>query len=243
LQLAGISGEGYRTAVLQRRLPACLRALRAVSTTDALQQARLRPDGRRSVANSFLLGVTGFFRDPGVFAFLRHTVLPGLLSSRPNLRVLSLGCSTGEELYSLAFLLHELGALAGSELVGLDARLDAVEDASAGLYPVAELEAVPAQFHNLFRPSGRKLEIVPEVRRPVSFLVRDILLEPIPPGSWDLVMFRNVAIYLSPAASERLWEGLAGGVAAGGILVTGKAERPPAEQPFRRLFPCVYSRK
>ena len=59
-------------------------------------------------------------------------------------------------------------------------------------------------------------------------------------GPWDVILFRNVAIYLNPEHTVGLWERLAEQLRPGSVLVTGKAERPPAGLPLRRLFPCIY---
>jgi len=65
------------------------------------------------------------------------------------------------------------------------------------------------------------------------------------PGApqWDIVLCRNVAMYFEPSAATTLWTRLTGNLREGGILVTGKAERPPAEPPWRRLAPCVFQKR
>ena len=62
------------------------------------------------------------------------------------------------------------------------------------------------------------------------------------PGPWDLVLCRNLAIYLQPAAADRLWANLAGVLRPGGVLAVGKAERPGRDHGFRQIGPCLYQR-
>src|ERR1051326_2853481 len=114
----GIGGGAYRFETLRRRLPACLRAVRAQSTAHAKQLLQDTPELIRPAMGAMVLGVTWFFRDAEVFDHLRHSVLPALTSSRP--RIWSAGCSDGAELYSIAISLAELGLLDGSRLLGTD---------------------------------------------------------------------------------------------------------------------------
>jgi chemotaxis methyl-accepting protein methylase len=61
-------------------------------------------------------------------------------------------------------------------------------------------------------------------------------------GFWDLILFRNVAIYLDPRLAQSLWARLVRQLRVGGLLVTGKAERPPQNLPVRRIGHCLYER-
>ncbi len=92
-----------------------------------------RPDLLPAAVGSLLIGVTEFFRDPAVFEAVRARVVPELAArGRGPLRIWSAGCSSGEELYSLAILLAEAGLLAGSFLLGTDCRIEAVRQARSG---------------------------------------------------------------------------------------------------------------
>ena len=95
----GLDARAYRPETLRRRLPACLRSLRASSVADA---RLVLQDDRAAVAdavNTMVIGVTGFFRDGSVFDELARAVLPALPHKRGHPSVWSAGCSDGEELY------------------------------------------------------------------------------------------------------------------------------------------------
>jgi chemotaxis methyl-accepting protein methylase len=178
--------------------------------------------------DALLIGVTEFFRDAAVFASLRDDVLPALARTGRPLRVWSAACSTGAELYSVAMLLAESGRLAGARLLGTDCRPGAVGSARSGRYSAAEVKRIPAALAGRYlRPEGDGFRIaLPEadIRWRTADLGRSV-----EPGPWDLILFRNTAIYMEPAAAGRVWAALAQVLAPGGALVTGRAERPHIE--------------
>ena len=84
----------------------------------------------------------------------------------------------------------------------------------------------------------------PALRLAARWRTADVLAGPVP-GPWDLILCRNLAIYLQPDANARLWAGLESALRPGGFLVTGKAERPagPAAARLRAAGPCVYRKQ
>jgi chemotaxis protein methyltransferase CheR len=175
------------------------RALARTASPDvAALAARLRRDAsaRRSFRGCVLVGVTAMFRDAEEFELLERSILPELIRSRERLAVWSAGSSGGDELFSVAELLERLGALRGSLLLGSDVLDEAV--------------AIAAQRV----PAGA----------PIRFERRDLLVEPPPDRLFDLVLCRNVAIYLEPDAQRRLHAKLAAALRRGGYLMLGCSE-------------------
>jgi chemotaxis protein methyltransferase CheR len=240
LSLGGLDPGRYRMAPLLRRLPACLRALRAVSLHEA--RHRLEADGcqLRAALGTLLIGTTSFFRDSGVFRDLQQLVIPALLQRQPKPRVWSAACSDGAELHSVAMLLASLGALAPGHLLGTDFRARAVEAAAAGRYPAEAALGVPADLVSRFLvPGDNSVSVAAVIRDALAWERRDVFSTAPSPGSWDLILCRNLAIYLAPPAVELLWKRLAAALAPGGILVVGKAEKPRIPG-LDRLAPCIY---
>lgn len=241
-QRAGVTVNAYRARTLRRRVPACLRALRVATAAEAQRMLEQQPDLLPRAVSTILIGVSGFFRDPQVWQDLQMRVLPELLRRRRSLRILSAGCSDGRELYSMAILLDELGGLERCFLLGEDCRPDAIIQGRAGMYDGAGMEDVcQSRRERFFRPAGSRYGVVPRLREHVSWAARD-LLGPRGPGQWDMVLFRNVAIYMTNPQASLLWRRLCDEITVGGILVTGKAESPPAGLPLTRLAGCIYQK-
>lgn len=235
---ANLDATRYRPRALGRRLPACLRRLAARSTEQAREILENKPELLPAAISTILIGVSEFFRDPPVFEHLRKATLPEMLRTRQGLRVYSAGCSEGHELYSMAMLLDELGKLEGSELLGVDCRPDAIEAAQSGLFDRTDLSSTASLWRDKYflEPKSR-LAVVPHLRRRLQWSVCDVLACGESP-MWDVILFRNVAIYLD--RTEPVWKHLVGQLVPGGVLITGKAERPPRGLPLVREFMCIY---
>lgn len=236
---AGLDPSAYRPAPLGRRVAACLRALKAGSPEQALAHLHASPHLHEVALNTLLIGVSGFFRDPEVFAALRAEAIPAL-ATRSRVRVWSIGCSTGEELYSLAMLLAEAGLLDRASLLGTDCREEAVRAARAGEYAEEALAPVPDEFRTRYFDRIRGgWRIGRALRRAALWAVADGAAGE-SRDSWDVVLCRNLLIYLQPDAADALLVRVAASLAPGGILVLGKAERPPAWLRLRPVGPCLY---
>ncbi len=241
----GVDPDCYRKTPLARRLPACLRCLCVRSLTEARQRLQRQPEQTSVAASALLIGVTQFFRDPEVFSCLSEVVIPTLFAGRDDLRVWSAGCADGAELYSLAMLLAERGSLPGSTLVGTDCRADAIAQARRGWFDEARLQTLDERFRRKYfvpRQGGR--QVCNELRRATTWRQDDALAgDSGPEGGWDLILCRNLAIYLEPAALVRLWRVLTKALRIGGILVAGKAERPEPLSSLVRLAPCIFEKR
>jgi chemotaxis methyl-accepting protein methylase len=244
LSNAGINPLMYRPASLERRIPACLRALRAHSLAHAQERVQENPELAAIAADTLLLGVTSFFRDPEVFNYLGSTLLPRWHKTEvreAGLRILSIGCSDGHELYSMAIVLHELGIWPPNLLLGLDCRPRAITRALQGVYPESEVRELPPAHARYFEPAGEnRVRIIDSLRTLAQWQCGD--LGQFRERCFDIVLFRNVAIYFETAFGEQVWESLLDLLNPGGLLVTGKAERPTPGLPLRRLHSCVYQK-
>lgn len=143
--------RGYARASLKRRLAAALPRF-GCDTLSQLQHRLLHEAEVFPAMLDFLtVQVSEMFRDPGYFRALRLKVVP-LLRTYPSLKVWIAGCSAGEEVYSMAILLHEEGLLERSLIYGTDINAAALKRAEAGVY---DIERVPAFTEN-HRLSGAR---------------------------------------------------------------------------------------
>jgi two-component system CheB/CheR fusion protein len=183
------------------------------------------------LAKDLLINVTRFFRDPKVFERLAEMTIPAMLRDRPKdeaFRAWVVGCSTGEEAYSIAMLLREAIAAAGSDtklqIFASDVDPDAVATARDGLYPESiAADVSPARLERFFVREERGYRVSAELRSVVVFTVQDVLTDP-PFSRIDLITSRNLLIYLTPEAQARAIALFHFALRQGGALLLGSAE-------------------
>ena len=186
----------------------------------------------RLVVEALAIAETSWFRDAQVWVELRQTILPERIARRRDTRALhfwSAACATGQEPYSLAMLLHELGErLDGWQvrLLATDFSQGILKRARAGVYNQLEMNrGLPAaQLVRHFRKTPDAWEIRPEVRSRVEFSELNLagLWPELPP--MDLVLMRNVLLYFEPELRRRVLRQLARLLRPDGLLVLGAGE-------------------
>ncbi len=236
---AGLDATHYRDRALMRRLPACLRALQCTTIAEAFERIAGRPWLARAAASTVLLGVTEFFRDPAVFRFLDDHVLPALPPAPARPRIWSVACSDGQELYSVALLLAQRRRLGECELLGTDCRSDAIERAREGCFAPSESPPTSAPWPDAMPGWDDRREMPAPVRAAIRWKQADVLAGT-EPGPWDIILCRNLSIYLEPEPAARLWATLTDQLAPGGYLIVGKADYPSRHLPLRRLAASIY---
>ncbi len=180
-----------------------------------------------------LIGVTNFFRDPGLFDLLKNQVIPQLLQDRPTggpVRVWNPGCSTGEETYSLAIVLKEcledlrLQKNPTIQVFATDIDKDAVEKARQGTFPASIASDVSAErLARFFVHEGEGYRIKKEVRDLVIFAPQNILVDP-PFTTLDILCCRNFLIYVNVETQRKLLPLMHYALNPSGILILGTAE-------------------
>lgn len=196
----------------------------------------------RELAVRLTTGETYFFRDPGQFSLIKHRLLPELIARRREerrLRLWSAGCSTGEEVYSLAMVLDELLPESNAWdllLLGTDINAAAIEQARRGVYREWSFRATPAELRQrYFRPHRDGWEIDARFRRLAAFRVGDLIKDDfLAPASelhdFDLILCRNVFIYFTRETVSAAMRKLALALAGGGYLITGHGEAAGTER-------------
>jgi two-component system CheB/CheR fusion protein len=186
-----------------------------------------------ALAEDLLINVTSFFRDPAVFALLEGEVIPDLLANlAPNhaLRIWVVGCSTGEEAYSLAILMREAILAARRDIklqvFASDIDAQAIAVAREGLYSLSIKDEIPADrlARNFVREDGG-YRVTPALRGAVVFTVQDVLNDP-PLSRMDMVSCRNLLIYLKPDAQAKVIGLFHFALRENGVLMLGMAETP-----------------
>lgn len=199
---AGIDFSGYKRTTVLRRIERRM-ALRRVGGLDEYAALlRVDPDEARALAQDMLIHVTSFFRDPDAFTALKEKVFVEIGQGKDegnSIRIWVPGCSTGEEVYSLAIcLLESLGARAEDftiKMFGTDLSEEAIETARIGRYPeTAVVGVAPERLSRYFDRAEGGYQIAKRIRDLCVFVKHDLTCDP-PFVKLDLISCRNVLIY------------------------------------------------
>lgn len=186
----------------------------------------------RDFTDALMTNESFFFRDTKPFDQFRDVVLPKLLTSRAQsrrLRIWSAACSTGQEAYSLAMILKEQAAkLAGwqVDIIGTDISSEVLARAAAGVYTQFEVQrGLPIQLLvKYFKQDGDRWQIAPEIRSMVQYRSFNLLDDPSPLGSFDVVFCRNVLIYFDQKTKTGILDRISRRMSPDGFLYLGGAE-------------------
>jgi len=223
----------YKPSTLMRRIQRRMAVHGLATLGDYADFLRQNAQELDLLFKEMLIGVTGFFRDPAVWQEMADTLLPALLERRAAdptpLRAWVVGCSTGEEAYSLAMLLKEAldaqpGAARAIQIFATDLSADAIAAARRGRYPARiAAEMSPARLARFFTPTEGGYVIDKSIREPVLFAQHDVILDP-PFTRLDILSCRNVMIYFNAALQRRLMPLFHYSLRPGGALVLGGSE-------------------
>jgi len=179
------------------------------------------------------VGETYFFREPLQWQVIREEILPALSRLRPpehQLRLWSAGCASGEEAYSLAIVVEEAGLAGRAHILATDLSRDALEKARLAHYgPWSLRGSDPSLVERHFSRDGSRWRLDDRLRRQVQLEPLNLAADRYPSfanGTWrmDLILCRNVLIYLDDATVQRVYRRLADCLAPGGWLITGPSD-------------------
>ena len=184
------------------------------------------------VVEALLNNETYFFRDRQPFDVLTHQFLPALAKARADkrsLKIWSAGCSTGQETYSLAMLFADEPLKWQGwtiDILGSDVSSQVVDRARAGTYTQFEVQRGLGiqQMIRWFTEGEDGWRAAEALRRQIRFQVHNILEAPPHPGQFDIILCRNVLLYLSPEKRAAAFDRLASAVAPDGALMLGAGE-------------------
>ncbi|MGC9372399.1 MAG: CheR family methyltransferase [Thermovirgaceae bacterium] len=238
--------SGFRPSVVERevrhRMELC-RCKEAAEYRNFLENDPCEIDG---LLDSLTVGVSEFFRDPLVFSILSKIAIPLILEKKASkgdylLRVWSAGCSSGEEAYSIAILIAEALTRRPEPfrflVFGTDIDEKDLVLAREGRYPSERLERVPLGLvKKYFHEENRFYRMKEAFREVTGFSRHDLLADdPVTPaesvyGAFDMILCRNVLMYMLPKIQERTFSRLDKALKRGGFFVLGEAEEIPAQQ-------------
>lgn len=228
-EYTGIDFSNYKENTIIRRLERRVSINRFQEIDQYINFLQASDKEKETLSREVLIGVTQFFRDPDAFVVLREKVIETLMSNKKKvIRVWSAGCSTGEEVYSLAILLQEMKHILNLDIqikiFATDVDKSAIEIASMGIYPesgVADLD--PQYLTKYFQKVENGYKVSEDIRNLIVFATHNILKDP-PFSKLDLLVCRNLFIYLKPEVQSRILSMFYYSLNPQGFLFLGSSE-------------------
>lgn len=230
-QRTGTDFSQYKRPTIRRRIVRRMALNNIHSLDDYAAFLQQRPEEQQALYQDLLIRVTRFFRNPGAFETLQSTVFPNMLWNRsPDdpVRIWVVGCSTGEEVYSLAIVLLEvLGDMIVNipvKILATDINEAALEKARAGIYlDNITLDVSPDRLRRFFNHTHSHYQICKAVRDLCVFSTHNIIRDT-PFANLDLISCRNLLIYLDLPLQKRVLPYFHYALKVGGSLMLGSSE-------------------
>jgi len=228
---AGVDFSEYKPPTIKRRLARRMALLKISKLSDYIKLLQSNPEEIKTLASDVLIHVTSFFRDPEVFKKLKTTVFPEILKKKPAgspIRIWVTGCSSGEEVYSVAISLLEFLGERSSEvpiqMFGSDISERMIEKARIGFYSESAVRDLSTERLNRFfvKVEGG-YRILSLVRDLCVFVRHDLARDP-PFSKLDLVTCRNVLIYFEQVLQKRIISTFHYCLNQPGFLLLGRTE-------------------
>jgi two-component system CheB/CheR fusion protein len=227
----GVDFTHYKHATLQRRIQRRMMLHKIEKQKEYAEYLRSHVNEARELFNDILIHVTGFFRDPALFATLKKKIFPRLLKKQRHgepLRIWVPGCSTGEEVYSIAMALVESfkdnAPQPLIQIFGTDVNDRALDKARAGFYPGSISENVLAdRLRRFFVKADGGYRVNKSIREMCIFARQNVAMDP-PFSKLDLISCRNVLIYLGQPLQRKIMPIFHYALKPNGLLVLGASE-------------------
>ncbi|MDZ7794569.1 MAG: chemotaxis protein CheB [Spirochaetia bacterium] len=228
----------YKPTTVLRRIKRRMALLQIDGIEKYVEYVQQTSDELDALFQDLLIGVTNFFRDAEAFAALEESIIPQLFAGKrsgDSLRVWSAGCSTGEEAYSIAILLHEymetLQENYNLQVFATDIDDRSIAAARGGIYPASiAADVSPERLSRYFTEESVTSEGIPEsyrihkkIRDVMIFSKQDLIKDP-PFSNLDLISCRNLMIYLNGEVHKKLIPLFHYALRPGGMLFLGTSE-------------------
>jgi two-component system CheB/CheR fusion protein len=242
--------QHYRRGTVLRRIARRLRVHSLPSLPAYQKFVESNPGEANELLKDMLIRVTGFFRDATAYSAIEPIIRESIFSRRaPDdpVRAWSVGCSSGQEAYSLAMLLIESRAAQARfpfiRVFATDIDNEAIASARTGCYPLSiATEIEPHRLRRFFLPPGDAYQVTKELREKVLFTTHNVLSDP-PFRRLDLISCRNLLIYLDRTAQRQVLETLHLALRPGGLLFLGNSESADTMGGFYECIDkthCIY---
>lgn len=235
----------YKVDQMQRRVSQMAKQGGCTSFVEYFSAMQRDANLLKGFLDQMTINVTELMRNKELFNDLAKNILPELVEARKGARldVWSAGCSYGAEAYTLAMLINELSPVPNYHIKGTDLDLSVLARANSANFNGMDMAGVDPDRRKKFFMSidENTFMPVPSLRRNMVFEKHDLLADPYPANSCDLILCRNVVIYFTDDAKARIYQGFYNALRPGGVLFVGGTERlgdlgPPGFKLMRPFF-------
>lgn len=225
----GIQLTNYKQDYIKRRMLSRMNSTRSKDFVEYHQYLRTHPEEEEKLRNALTINVTKFFRDLDVFDLVKKEVFTTLLRDKRSIKVWSAGCSSGEEPYTYAIILHELGKTGQpfhGSILATDIDEEMLKKARLGIYEKNALENMsPEQISRHFdKKEDGKFHIKDHIKQIVRFQSHDLMGGQPPSRGFDMVSCRNVTIYFNEQQKKDLVRLVHESLVKDGFYIMGMSE-------------------
>ncbi len=232
----------YKHSTMLRRTMRRMQFNHISEADEYLELLNTQPGETQALADDFLINVTSFFRDQAAYEVLEQEIIPSLFTDKgpqDTVRVWSVGCATGEEAYSLVMLLIEAAercdAAPAIQVFASDLHKESLERAREGFYPGDIAQDVDAErLERFFSRENGCYRVRKEVRELIVFAPHNLLVDP-PFSRIDLLICRNLLIYLQRSLQRQVAELFHYALQERGVLVLGTSESLEGSELFQTI--------
>jgi len=230
--LTGVDLDSYKENQMKRRLDSLIERNGLKGYQDYICLLKSDKAKIEEFISFMTINVSEFMRNTEQWDYLEKNIIPTLLKSE-GIKVWSAACATGDEPYSLVMLLSKFLPLTKVKVFATDIDRQILLKARDGIYSAKSLKGVSREFiTRYFKETDPGMyAISEEIKRCVTFREHDLLKDPYPIGC-DLILCRNVLIYFTNEAKNRIYSGFSKSLNKGGILFLGNTEQILYPQEF-----------
>lgn len=222
--LSDLDLGNYKPWQIQRRLTNIMGQAGAKDYKEYADMLASDSDKLNQFIDWVTINVSEFYRDYPKFEELKNHILPELLKHSQRLKIWSAGCSNGSEPYTVALILEDLTPGEQHTIIGTDLDNRILERAREARYQEKDVRSVPERLlKSFFKREGDEFVLSEDIKKRVVLRKHDLLKDPYGDG-FDLILCRNVVIYFTNEAKDKIYQNFRASLNENGILFVGGAE-------------------
>ncbi len=219
--------NSYKERQMKRRIEALIIKHNINSYNDYVNKLKTDKAAYEEFINYITINVSEFYRNPEQWTLLEKEIIPYLLEHfGKDLKIWSAACSTGDEPYSLVMLLSKFIPMNKIKILATDIDKTVMDKAKIGLYHEKSLKGLPEEFIKKYfvKINDKAYQISDQIKACVEFKQHDLLREAYPVNC-DLIICRNVLIYFTDEAKNKIYQDFNKALKKDGLLFVGSTEQ------------------